>query len=261
MRFLHLCAFYLITAALPAEAFDTPIHGDITREALSRTGIDQTGIKFIVAGNLSTDTDPVLYNTMHAHFCNEEFSRGSRRLREKLVESVDALAACDRQRALVAMGTSLHATQDFYAHSNEINLYRDPGVTVDLFHLQDPGRGVVCSPGHLPPVLTSAYWPDNGYFPGKCTHAQIAKDLPNVGPAFYVARARALRATALYFQVVERMLDWVFDDASSRTQFLKTGGACRPAGGPLHSRETWLPRLSRLMASLPGVVRPSLLGE
>jgi hypothetical protein len=242
--------------AFPALAFDTPIHGEITRGALANSGIDETGLSLIVAGNLNTDYDPVLYNLLYAHFCNEQFDQGSNRLREKMVEALHALSKCDRGAALDAFGTSLHAIQDFYAHSNGINVYPAASATVDLFHLHDPGPGVVCSPGHLPRELTSAYWPDDGNFPGKCTHDQIAKDLPEVGPEFYVARDRAVLATAVYYQAVEQMVQWALPDAELKLSFLKTGGSCAPSGKLKHADKTWLPKLQRVMNAIPGVVSP-----
>src|SRR3954462_12431622 len=103
---------FLLSATLcssPAYAFDTPIHGDITREVLSKWGMDKDGTNKVIEGNLDTDRDPEMYNTMHAHFCNEEFELGSERLRSKLKEALESLARCDRNHALLAIGTSLHA--------------------------------------------------------------------------------------------------------------------------------------------------------
>jgi hypothetical protein len=252
----QMVGLFLLLGSQMAFAFDTPIHGEITREALANSGIDEAGIGIIVAGNLNTDTDPALYNTMYAHFCNEQFDLGANRLREKMVEALHALAKCDRGAALDAMGTSLHAIQDFYAHSNAINVYPAFEATVDLFHLHDPGSGVVCSPGHLPPELTSAYWPDDGNFPGKCTHEQIAKDVPDVGPEFYVARDRARLATLVYFQAVDQMIQWALPDGSEKLRFLKSGKVCTPTGKLKHPSNTWLPQLKRVMSQVPGVVSP-----
>lgn len=255
---LELAFLGAVAWVSPAAAFDTPVHSQMTREVLSRIGVEKAAVEKAVYGNEKTDYDESLYNTMHAHFCNEEFAAGSNRLRTKMNEIVEALAQCDRERALDAIGTSLHAVQDFYAHSNAVNVYPNPKTTVDLFHLQDPGPEVICFPDHLPHQLTSAYWPDDVKVPGKCTHEQIAKDHPNDGPLFHVAKARAERATALYMQTVEEMARWALWDAGNRIQFLylKQGHehACVPAKKFRRPASSWQPHLLQFVKTLPDVV-------
>ena len=65
----------------------------------------------------------------------------------------------DREAALEAIGTSLHSIQDFFAHSNFVEI--DWKAKIDLFNLKNPPKDLFCGPGRIPTTaLTSGYWPD-----------------------------------------------------------------------------------------------------
>lgn len=205
-----------------ANAFDTHLHLEITSDALAGLGFSADTIALINAGNQKTDRDYVLFNTPEAHFCNERFAAGSQRLRDKLQLALKSLEDCDRPAALEAIGTSLHAIQDFYAHSNFVD--RTVITPVDLFQMQDPPASLECSPGHIPTVaLTSAYWPDEPRQPGKCSHADLNKDDPERGPLYYKARAWAQVETVHYIQRLEQAIRARFQDPEPVIRYLKGG--------------------------------------
>jgi len=230
---LIVAGLFCTMAPQSAQAFDTPLHLEITTEALRQAGIDAAAIGIVNQSNELTDTDAELFNTPAAHFDNERFTDGATRLRDKMTEALNALSRCDRQKALEAIGTSLHSVQDFYSHSNAVEIYPDPRVTLDLFSITNPAASVECRRGAFGTRLTSGYWPDLPRVPGKCSHADMAKDGPKRGQWYRIARARAVTASVRYIEALKVRIGSRFGNHQGAFRFLSTGadssGFCQPA--------------------------------
>ncbi|KYF78759.1 hypothetical protein BE17_46410 [Sorangium cellulosum] len=117
-----------------ADAFSTtpgePNHEEITISALSF--LKPEVIKALTIGNVSTDATYHFNNEAHFDDCN--FSGGAAFVAKKQAEAVKALdprvALLNGDAlAMLAFSRSLHAVQDFYAHSNWVELGGD--VLVD----------------------------------------------------------------------------------------------------------------------------------
>ncbi len=156
-----------------------------------------------------------LYGTNFLHFDHESFANGSAALRARLKLIMKALAAGKRGDALWYMGSSLHSIQDFFAHSNYVEKYsaatagyKQALATItstklanyssvkryeDLFELKGADPKVKCAAGAVPTkgALTSGYWPDNVAAPGKCHHADMAKD--DLGGEYHKAAVGAAK--------------------------------------------------------------------
>ncbi|AUX31342.1 MULTISPECIES: hypothetical protein [Sorangium] len=117
-----------------ADAFSTapgePNHEEITHTALSF--LKPSVLTALKVGNVSTDVAYHFSNTAHFDDCN--FSGGAAFVAAKQAEAVRALGPglplLDGDAlAMLAFGRSLHAVQDFYAHTNWVELGGD--VLVD----------------------------------------------------------------------------------------------------------------------------------
>ncbi|XYH92870.1 hypothetical protein ACMHYB_34015 [Sorangium sp. So ce1128] len=113
-------------SAAPGE----PNHEEITSTALSF--LKPEVIKALTIGNVSTDIKYYFNNAAHFDDCN--FSGGAAFVAAKQAEAVKALgpgiALLDGDAlAMLAFSRSLHTVQDFYAHSNWVELGGD--VLVD----------------------------------------------------------------------------------------------------------------------------------
>jgi hypothetical protein len=100
-----------------------PNHEAITAEALGFLRRDT--LLTVIAGNVSTDYEFFLVNANHFDDCN--FSGGSQVVSEQQATAVRNLDPADptpeaEGRAAVAFGHSIHALQDFYAHTNWVEL-------------------------------------------------------------------------------------------------------------------------------------------
>jgi len=99
-----------------------PNHEDITRAALSflRPEI----LEAIVVANASTDIQFALLNANHFDDCN--FSGGSQIIAASQAQAVHnldpSLPPLAEAQAILWFGRSLHTAQDFYAHSNWVEL-------------------------------------------------------------------------------------------------------------------------------------------
>jgi|GEM_PF-3033976 len=135
----------------PAFAFQPDIHGQITVEVLNATQpvvneqklqFSQTAIDEIVRANKITD-DPAFQTQSALHFDGEDFYWGSKRLidfRERVVKKITTTNFGPSARA--DLGGAMHTLQDFYAHSNWVELGKN-SINTDL------GRKTFRGPGSI----------------------------------------------------------------------------------------------------------------
>jgi hypothetical protein len=225
--------FSVVTALLSASgsAFMPAIHEDISAEALRATArtVDGEDLRFtdraileIRRANRQTDLSSDFFRA-YKHFDSERFGEASAHLTQLKDQVVAAITAAspDGERARALLGTALHTVQDFYAHSNWVDIGRS-GVNSSL------GRSLLANP-----AATDAFCPASperlggigltsdttGYYigllgcgpiaAGKCYHGGpggcdgLNKDQPG-RPNHAPARATAQQATRDY---VNQILD------------------------------------------------------
>jgi len=230
-------AAWLILAVVVAStsarnsAFMPAIHEDISAEALRATSrtIDGEDLRFtdkaileIRRANRQTDLSADFFRA-YKHFDSERFGEASAHLQQLKTQVIAAITASspDGERGRELLGTALHTVQDFYAHSNWVEIGR-AGVNSSL------GRSLLANP-----AATDAFCPatperlggiglaseTTGYYvgllgcgpvaAGKCYHGGpggcdgINKDQPG-RPNHAAARATAQQATRDY---IEQILD------------------------------------------------------
>ena len=115
----------------PSESSGAPFSttpGEPNHEEITAAALDFLRPEILLAitgGNVSTDVEFFLVNANHFDDCN--FSGGSAVVAAQQAEAVQALDPADvtpeaEGRALLAFSRSLHALQDFYAHTNWVEL-------------------------------------------------------------------------------------------------------------------------------------------
>ncbi len=187
------------TAKEPVAKFTPEYHADITLNANKGT-LNSVNLGLVIAANLGQDLHQV---DSERHFDNCCFEEGVEYIKEewKTVEQ-----ETDFGSVLAAFGRLLHTVQDFYSHSNwvEIHLSFDPIPVWDL------------EVNNLPSDIVSGTWIIG--IPKKCsegapTHSELNKDelgskeggkTASTGPhagekLFSIAREVALRATLEQF--------------------------------------------------------------
>ncbi|MFH7029218.1 MAG: HET-C-related protein [Heteroscytonema crispum UTEX LB 1556] len=229
---------FLLGMPSPALAFKVPIHGEITTEVFADFQVVAGGetlqftnyaIDQIVKANKDTDDLPKQFNSEY-HFDGEDFSGGSKRvkdLKERVISKVTA-ASAEATSARNDLGTALHTVQDFYAHSNWVELgHSSPNINTkigrEIFSGADKNTPTCpTDPGTLGDAglsqLTSGYFIIDlesricGVPQGKCRHGApiicpngLNKD-DDSRPGFLTARTLAVNATKDY-------LDQVFSDS------------------------------------------------
>ncbi len=147
----------------------------------------------ITTANVNVDEDQ---SRAELHFDGESFPEGQQRLRVLRTSAVAALRRNDYRAARRALGAALHSIQDFYSHSNyiELNVWRcgltlicnippHPALGRDLpldrLPAETPtcegcqeGCGLFCFPVFQLNALTSGYYSGENRVssPGKCSH-------------------------------------------------------------------------------------------
>jgi hypothetical protein len=186
--------------------FRLEYHRALTEDACPDNPTIRANLSVIVAANLATDLNQF---ESALHFDNCTFALGVQRIDDlwQLIE------ADDSSLRYVRFGTMIHTVQDFYAHSNWIELHeaQSPVPVWDL------------SLGSLPADIVSGTFILD--FPKECgpdapTHDQLNKDGPDTpegrktvesGPnkgrtLFDLAFAAALEATRVQFARLESVV-------------------------------------------------------
>ncbi|XXX80790.1 hypothetical protein WMF30_18715 [Sorangium sp. So ce134] len=173
-----------------ADAFSTvpgePNHEEITSTALSF--LKPSVLTALKVANVSTDVAFKFDNAAHFDDCN--FSGGAAFVAAKQAEAVRALGPgiplLDGDAlAILAFGRSLHAVQDFYAHTNWVELGGD--VLVD--------RSLTAFPALAP----YAAIPSTGFLVvqgGKPKHTAVVRHADAPYPEYAVVTVRDRRTTA-----------------------------------------------------------------
>ncbi len=242
---LAVCGWILFTVP-PSLAFKPRYHDEFTRQALrdiTRT-IDGHTLKFtaraiqqIVDNNKNQDDGWCLppfgspsppFSISANHFDGEELQPASALLKQRIDDAKARLlqARADGEGARRLLGQALHATQDYYAHSNRAESGGGVDDRLGVSTFSAVGAGVAtCQPPPNTgtyvafPGLTSGYWfgctgSDDAQLPAnKCyhgldgfpgfNHAGTNKDhdgRPNFGAASGLARDSTLA-------VINRLLD------------------------------------------------------
>ncbi len=148
----------------PARAFELPVHERIVIEGLSGR---MSGAAFnrVIAGNKESDIHQM---APERHFDSaqnpaEVCAEWGKGFQKFLTEAVKQAAPKgdwqdeleDREDALFAFGAASHSIQDFYSHSNWIELHS--AGKWDGMPPAAPLVGVTCDPAAFPPELNTGY--------------------------------------------------------------------------------------------------------
>lgn len=99
-----------------------PVHAEITRNALRGIFSDQA-LESIIAANLRQDRLFALIGHDEYHFDSNAFDESHAYLEEQRDLTISSLEAHNVPSAWSAFGRLIHTAQDFYAHSNYIDLW------------------------------------------------------------------------------------------------------------------------------------------
>ena len=99
-----------------------PVHVRIMRRALSEK-FSPRALAVIIDANLKVDSLPNLLGHDEYHFDNNAFARSSAYIEHQRALIRPALERGDTRAAWEAFGRLTHTAQDFYAHSNYVDLW------------------------------------------------------------------------------------------------------------------------------------------
>ena len=194
-----------------------PVHREITLRALEGT-FGPHALEAIIAANIHQDIFTSLFGHDHFHFVNNDFDGSRRYIEEQRGLIKPALEQGQTLDAWQAFGRLTHAAQDFYSHTNYVDLW------------------LVCQPNDLQPApaeidplddalienpaLRSGkfYYPLEAFsfVPGikklviphlpRDSHAWMNLDSAKRGPMFEYARYAAIKRTKYEFNLTTRSL-------------------------------------------------------
>jgi len=134
----------------PAEAFSTfrllggRVHREITDTALRQFGFSPPSLEHIGNGSDGQD-QPGSSNFMRpeCHALNNQAKSTFSFIQSNLSQAIEQADLCDRKssacrQTLQALGRSFHAVQDFYAHSNYLELLLSEDKPLDIVDWSNP---------------------------------------------------------------------------------------------------------------------------
>ncbi len=184
-------------------------HADITRNAL-KTIFSSAAIEKIVAANLYQDRIAGQFGHDEFHFDNNAFEKGYAYIEEQRARTVASLQYGNVSSAWSAFGRLTHTAQDFYAHSNYVDLWitRQNGARPAAAEIDPVDQALIDSPKlhsgkiympleplsfikFLKPLVLPLLPRDS--------HAWMNLDSPEQGPNFTFAFHAAVKRTKLEF--------------------------------------------------------------
>ena len=146
-------------------------------------GYSDAVIEALAEANRSADQGQEYYNAP-SHFDSETLADGSALIRRRIESAAAKLVAGDLTGARLEFGKATHAVQDFFSHSNYVEVM--DGKPIDLLRLTNPPAGMRCDAAMKNGTIVTGHWPDNKVPDGKCSHAKLNKDGPEK-PLYYKA--------------------------------------------------------------------------
>ena len=187
------------------------VHVEILREALGEH-FGAAALQKIIDANVYQDRLTAQYGHDEFHFDNNSFEKSYAYIEEQRLLAISALQSNDPASAWSAFGRLTHTAQDFYAHSNYIELWvaRLPSGTVPAPEEMDP----------VDPALINSPALHSGklYYPlellsfvkflrplvmpllPRDSHAWMNLDSPARGPNFGFAYHAAVKRTRIEFE-------------------------------------------------------------
>jgi hypothetical protein len=192
-------------------------HAEIMRQALSEQ-FSANALEKIIEANLYQDRLAGQYSHDEFHFDNNAFEKSYAYMEEQRALVVSSLKANDTSSAWAAFGRLTHIAQDFYAHSNYIDLWLSiqPDGAVPTTSEVDPvdpellqSRALRSGKLYLPLELFSfvkIFKPLVMPLLPRDSHAWMNLDNPGQGSNFNFAFHAAVKRTRIEFQkTVEKL--------------------------------------------------------
>lgn len=185
-------------------------HAEITREAL-KDWFSDAAMKKIVAANLYQDRPTAQFGHDEFHFDNDAFEKGYAYIEEQRALTIASLRSNDVASAWAAFGRLTHTAQDFYAHSNYVDLWlsRQNGAAPTPSEIDPVDATLIDSPAlhsgkiYMPLEPLSLFGPLKPLvmpFLPRDSHAWMNLDSPKQGSKYFFAFHAAVKRTKLEFE-------------------------------------------------------------
>ena len=185
------------------------IHAEITRQALQED-FSATALGKIIQTNIDQDRIAGQIGHDEFHFDNNAFDKSYAYIQEQRARVITSLQSDDVSSAWSAFGRLTHTAQDFYAHTNYIDLWvsLQPNGTLptavdpldeDLTHSRALSSGKLYYPLELLAFVKSLQPLVKPLLP-RDSHAWMNLDSPSQGSNFAYAFHAAVKRTRTEFQ-------------------------------------------------------------
>jgi hypothetical protein len=120
-------------------------HIEITKKALE-AHFSQDALNTIIKANIRQDCLFYQLGHDHFHFDSSAFSAGFEYISQQYTEITENIRSCHYHEARKALGRILHTWQDFYSHSNYIQLWKEKSAKFSLEEIDHDDRELFGQP-------------------------------------------------------------------------------------------------------------------
>lgn len=178
-------------------------------------------MKKIIAANLYQDRIAAQVGHDEYHFDNSAFEKGYAYIEEQRALAIESLRANEVPVAWAAFGRLTHSAQDFYAHSNYVDMWlaRQDGTHPAPSEIDPVDQTLIDSPelhsGKIYPLELLSLVPGLKipvlYMLPRDAHGWMNLDTPKQGPRFDFAFHAAVKRTRIEFEKTTTGLqdEWV----------------------------------------------------
>ncbi|HRP33038.1 MAG TPA: hemopexin repeat-containing protein [Agriterribacter sp.] len=193
-----LLLFFLMLYASKSKAFVGPVHNQITRDAATIIGVSSFYANIICYGNNSVDDISNYWDAQERHFTSSYFADGLEAINTEW-ETIQTTN--NKLTALLAFGRILHSTQDFYSHSNWVELYSNADP-IPIWNQETINRDMFSCywPNHDPSFSKTQNTPNHETFNKDSEEKTQSRKRNTRGRSYFdIAKDLAYRATVQLF--------------------------------------------------------------
>ena len=193
----------------------TKFHIQITKNVL-REYFSEDTVKKIVLANIKQDRPKFQFGHDYIHFDSNAFPEGFEYISQQIRLLETSISDDEMEQAWHSLGRILHSWQDFYSHSNYVELWIqktenpkpeeidwDDQEIINSSNLQSGKNYGIIEFIALLPGISSLVKP---FMPAD-SHAKMNLDGPNSGPAFgYAYIAAKMKTKEVVEQIIDRLM-------------------------------------------------------
>jgi len=206
----------------------TKYHIEITRSVLDKH-FETNALEKIIQSNIKQDRLKYQIGHDYIHFDGSAFEAGFNYISQNMAMLFESIDKGEFENAWIALGRILHSWQDFYSHSNYVDLWlekvKDPGALIidpddsDILNSPKMQSGKNYGIFELLALIPGISFLIKPLMPAN-SHAKMNLDSPKSGKRFNYAYTAAKKRTEIVIEQILKQIEHHYGRANNVKAFL-----------------------------------------